>query len=37
MGINQCPPSSFYWEYVATKQWAKDGTRLTKPIDTGLT
>ena len=37
MGINPCPPSSFYWEYAATKQWAKDGTRLTKPVGAGLT
>jgi hypothetical protein len=37
MGTNPCPPNSFYWEYAATKQWAKDGTRLTKPIGAALT
>ena len=37
MGINSCPPDLFYWEYAATKQWAKDGTRFAKPIVAGLT
>ena len=37
MGINPCLPNSFYWEYTATKQWAKDGGRLTKLVGTGLT
>jgi hypothetical protein len=37
MGINPCPPNSFYWEYAATKQWAKDGRKLTKPVGAGLT
>jgi hypothetical protein len=37
IGINPCPPNSFYRKYAATKQWAKDGTRLTKPVGVGLT
>ena len=37
MGINPCPLNSFYWEYAATKQWAKDGRKLIKPVGAGLT
>ena len=37
MGINPCPLNSFYQEYAATKQQAKDGTRLTIPIGARLT